>query len=105
MHTTIISSQRYLDPAIVAEKQDSRDFGVTLSPPFNLDGDSYQVILDGHHSLAAALASGVEPEFIIADETDVDSLSLLREGEIEDFLEVNWMDSDYYDIATGRTIW
>ena len=105
MTPTKISSQRYIDPAIVAAKQTNRDYAVTLSPAFSVDGETYQVVMDGHHSLAAALADGVDPEYAVADASDSDRVALLVAGEIDDFLEICRMDSDWYDISTGRDVW
>jgi len=96
----IISSQRYLDDATVAQKRADRDYVVSVSPVFQLDGAECQVVLDGHHSLAAAQADGGEPEYVEADATDDDRVGLINEA-LSDFLTVCWADSDWYDIATG----
>lgn len=61
----LISNQPYLDDAIVLEKIAAQDFDVQLSPEFRDDaGTPYRVILDGHHSLAAALNCGQSPVFM-----------------------------------------
>jgi hypothetical protein len=100
--TRIISAQRFLDEDTVAEKQAAKDYDVLVSPAFDVDGwGSVQVILDGHHSLAAAKRDGVAPTILEADATDSDRVSLIERGEIEDFLELSHIDSDYYDTATG----
>jgi len=105
MTATIISSQRYIDDAVVAEKAADQDFEVALSPAFEYDGRVFQVVLDGHHSLAAAAAAGVKPEYAEATEQDNDAVALIRRGEIEDFLAVSWVDADYYYVETGSDIW
>lgn len=102
--TITISAQRYLDDAIVTAKRESADYTVMVSPVFAIDGQDYRVVLDGHHSLAAAKVDGVEPEFVEQDVSDNDTLALLERGEIEDFLAIHRIDSDYYDIATGEDI-
>ena len=102
---TIISSQRYVDDSIVAAKQASSDFEVSLSPAFDLDGETYRVVLDGHHALAAAKLAGVEPTYAVLSAADHDAICLLDDGKVDDFLEAIYMDSDYYDIATGRVAW
>jgi len=102
---TIISSQRYTNDEIVAAKLADRDFVVTLSPAFVYEGGEYQVVLDGHHSLAAAREAGVEPEYIEADKRTADTVALLDRGEIEDFLFAARIDSDYYVVATGEDVW
>lgn len=103
--STIISSQRYINDEIVAAKLADQDYVVTLSPAFAVDGIEYQVILDGHHSLAAAREAGVEPEYVEADKRTADTVALLERGEIEDFLAVTYIDSDYYVVATGESVW
>jgi len=102
---TIISSQRHINDEIVADKLAAQDYTVTLSPVFEIEGDEYQVVLDGHHSLEAARQAGVEPAFIEADKQMADTVALIERGEIEDFLAATRIDSDYYDIETGRDVW
>lgn len=98
-----ISSQRHLDDEIVQAKREARDYVVTVSPEFEIDGITMQAVIDGHHSLAAAEADGVEPEFVIAKVQDDDRIALL-DSSIDDYLEVCYMDSDWYDIATGKDV-
>lgn len=100
-----ISSQRFLDDEIVAEKVRHSDFEVAVSPAFEIDGVSYRVVLDGHHSLAASREAGTAPVFCEYDATDNDKVAVLNRGDIETFLELAYVDSDYYDIATGRDVW
>lgn len=101
----IITSQRYIDEEIVKEKLAAEDFEVMLSPSFEIDGEIYQVILDGHHSWHAAKAAGVEPSYWVAECCDHDAIGLLDQGKEELFLETVWMDSEYYDIETGSDVW
>lgn len=98
---TLISSQRYLDNDTTQEKIDTQDFTVSVSPKFTIDGEEYQVILDGHHSFAAAIESGNEPEFIELSVSEHDAIQWLVENKPETFLEVTYIDSPYYDINTG----
>lgn len=98
-----ISSQRYLDDNTVQAKREARDYVVTVSPEFALNGVVMQAVIDGHHSLAAAEADGVEPEFVVASLRDDDRIALLNRS-IDDYLEVCYMDSDWYDIATGKGV-
>lgn len=100
-----ISSQHYIDDDIVAEKLAARDFEVQVSPVFEAGGVSVRVVLDGHHSLAAARQAGEEPEFVTADATTNDKVALLERGEIDDFLELAWIDGDWYDIDTQQCVW
>jgi hypothetical protein len=101
----VISSQEFLDEDIVQRKIDDGDFDVTVSPEFDVDGDKYRVILDGHHSLAAAKESGNKPNFKEASSRDDDKVALLEDGNIEAFLETAYVDSDYRNIGTGQGIW
>lgn len=98
-----ISSQRYLDDETVQAKREARDYVVTVSPEFEIDGVVMQVVIDGHHSLAAAEADGVEPEFVVATIRNDDRIALL-DSSIDDYLEVCYMDSDWYDVATGAGV-
>lgn len=97
----LISSQRYLDDDIVQTKRETRDYVVTVSPEFEIDGVVMQAMIDGHHSLAAAKADGVEPEFVVATTLQDDRIGLI-ERSVKDYLEVCYIDTDWYDIATGR---
>lgn len=100
-----ISAQRYIDDDIVAAKLTSEDFEVSVSPAFLVDGwGEVRVITDGHHSLAAAKLAGVEPDWITQCASENDTIALLERGEIEDFLVLHRMDSDYYDVATGADL-
>ncbi len=104
MNTAIISSQHYIDDAIVAAKQAERDYTVTLSPEFEVGGVLVQVVLDGHHSLAAAKADGVDPDYTLADASTNDTVALIAVDPAK-FLEAAWIDGDYYDVSTGASVW
>lgn len=99
----LISSQRYLDEATVAQKIEEKDFTVQLSPVFEIDGQEYQVIMDGHHSYHAAKEAGVEPNYVVQTVQDNDTIALMEEN-IDEFLEAAWVDSDWYEIETGINI-
>ena len=101
--STIISSQRYLDDETVAQKRTAGDYAVTLSPEFEIDGVIYQAIIDGHHSLAAAKEDGASPAFVVASVQDDDRIALL-DGAIDDYLSVCFMDSEWYDVETGKGV-
>ena len=101
----IISSQHFIDDETVSAKVAAQDFEVMVSPEFEYAGEVLCVVLDGHHSLAAAKLAGVAPEFVTADATINDKVALLARGEIEQFLEASWVDGDYYNIEDGRGVW
>jgi hypothetical protein len=64
----LITNQSYLNPDIVAAKIAAQDFTVQLSPEFVTPaGKRYRVVIDGHHSLAAAVQSGNVPVFVEAN--------------------------------------
>jgi hypothetical protein len=100
----LISSQKFLNQEVVQEKIQNEDFEVQVSPVFNIDGTDYQVIMDGHHSYHAAIQSGNCPDFIEQNVMDNDNIQLLLDGNIEDFLLTVYVDSDYYDVSTGVSI-
>ena len=96
-----ISSQAYRDDEIVAEKLANRDFTVFVTPAFEIDGEEYRVITDGHHSFEAAKLAGVAPEFVEQTVMDNDNVAMIESGKIEMFLEHAYVDTDWYDIETG----
>ena len=100
-----ITSQSYLDDAIVAEKLAAEDFSVMVSPVFEFGGKSIRVVIDGHHSFAAAKLAGAEPDYCTADATECDRVALIERGEYDDFMELSWVDSDWRDINTGVFVW
>lgn len=99
-----ISSQRYLNDEIVAQKVEAQDFTVLVSPEFEVAGIVVRVVLDGHHSYAAAIEAGVSPEFIEATSTDHDAVGMEQDN-AEEFLEVTHLGDDYYNIETGGDVW
>ena len=103
MEAKIISSQRYLDDEKVAAKISDGDYIVTITPEFEVNGEVMQAVVDGHHSLAAAKEAGVLPEFVIADVRHDDRIALLDRC-VDDYLEACYMDSDWYDVLTGKTV-
>lgn len=98
----IITSQSHRDESTVAAKQAAKDYEVTVSPEFEIDGETYQVIIDGHHSFEAARLDGVEPEFVVATSQDHDAIGLLTDGKIDQFLEAVYHGEDYRDAYTGK---
>jgi hypothetical protein len=99
---TIISSQRHTDDQIVEAKRAAADYTVTVGKAILIDGETYRVVIDGHHSLAAARADGVEPVIVEATINNCDREAIT---DIDEYLESHWIDSDWYDIATGQTVW
>lgn len=100
-----ISAQRHIDDGIVAAKLEAGDFEVSVSPEFEVEGwGCVRVITDGHHSLAAAKAAGIDPIWTTQDATDNDTIALIDDGRIDDFLSTHRIDCDYYDVDTGEDL-
>jgi len=96
-----ISSQRYLDPATVAAKREAGDYVVSYVL-VTVGGVEYRVVVDGHHSLAAARKDGVEPAWTPAHQecqSEADAMG----G--EPYLTAHMGDCDWYDVATGEGVW
>jgi hypothetical protein len=100
----LISSQRYLDRDIVAQKIRDGNFDVKVTPRFEIDGESVRAIDDGHHALEAAIRSGNKPNFIENTATMNDRIGLLDDGNIDGFLEAAYHDAPWYKFATKRDI-
>jgi hypothetical protein len=101
----LINGQEYLDEDIVQAKREAKDYKVQVSPEFEFEGETMRVILDGNHSLAAARLDGVEPEWEEQDSRDNDTIGLLEQGNIDDFLATHQNDTEYYDVRTGNGVW
>lgn len=91
----MISSQRYRDEKIVEEKRASRDYTVSV---VTVDALGVSVIIDGHHSLSAALYDGVEPQLVECTCSEM----LPCDSDIESWLASHWIDSDWHDPITGE---
>jgi hypothetical protein len=98
----LITSQSFRDEAIIAEKRAAKDYEITVSPKFEIDGDVYRVLIDGHHSFEAARLDGVEPECREATSQDHDAIGLLERGDIAGFLDALYHGEDYRDAYTGK---
>ena len=107
---TIISSQHYINPAIVAAKMDQLTAAgvqaVTIPCSYVgvIDGVEYAMQTDGHHTLSAARELGLPVEYDITD--DPEGLTGI------DLLEARYYDGDYYDVEQSNpyyddivTIW
>lgn len=101
----LISSQRYLDDDVVAEKRAAGDYTVTVSPEFEIDGKTVRVVLDGHHRLEAARLDGVKPKFVVASASTNDRIRALLDGDIETFLDSVHEGDDWYWLSTGKFVW
>ena len=103
MKPQIISSQEYLDQDIVAAKRREKDFDVLLSPEFDYEGRTFQVVLDGHHSLEAARQSRKKPRFFTAKSNEIEGFNLTDQGDdgVAEFLQLHYNGADWRNIATN----
>ena len=102
----IITSQHYLDDTIVDAKISANNFEVFVSPMFEIDGDEYQVIIDGHHSFAAAMKCGVTPIITTMTVKDHDAIEFIKNGDVTGFLDVMHMgEGEYIDAITRKYVW
>lgn len=95
-----ISSQKFRDDEIVSQKREAKDYVVSVSPEFEIDGVVMQAVMDGHHSFEAALLDGANPVFVVQDSRMNDSILLLQKS-VDLFLDATYMGDDWYDIKTG----
>ena len=94
--TTIISSQRYLSDIVsdkIAELEASQPAVIVLGAWDVKDYDC-AVLYDGHHTLEAARQLDIPVRFVVVDHPEGIS------G--DNLLEQAWMDSDWYDVETGK---
>ena len=97
-----ISSQRYLDDDIVAAKLADGDFIVTLARISDADGNEYDVVIDGHHSIAAAKEAGVSPVFEHSDYNYQKEVTCIG---FDGWLAQHCIDAAWYDIDTDIEVW
>lgn len=101
----LITSQDYINDDIVAEKIAARDFEVFVSPAFEVGGMEYRAVLDGHHSLAAAIACGVDPVIVELTATEDDRIALIEDANSDAFLDAIWDGNDFRFAASGECVW
>lgn len=101
----IITSQDYLNEEIIEAKRAAQDYSIQVSPEFEIDGVSYRVLLDGHHSLAAALEDGAELDVEEMTARDHDAIGLLNNGNIEDFLAATHNGFEFIFAVSHKSVW
>lgn len=100
----LISSQRYLDPDIVQEKIDDSDFLVHVYE-IEVYRQPFWVVVDGHHSLAAARQVGQVPEIKFVERAVAKQYEYeIACGGIDGWLTSHWIDTDWYFVETGQTV-
>lgn len=95
--TTIISSQRYIDNDILNEKieklEGERPAEIVLQA-WDVKEHDCAVLFNGHHTLEAARQLEIPVRFEVVDHPENIS------G--DNLLEQAWMDSDWYEVETGK---
>ncbi len=77
----LLTNQRYLSEETITQKMVAGDFEVQVTPAFVAAGGTYRVIIDGHHSLQAAIRMGAAPVLVeaVPDDSDYANVLLPRE--------------------------
>ena len=104
MYAPIISSQRHLDPSIVARKVKTFRVFIVSTMNVELRGRMYRILLDGHHNLAAARMIGIEPTWRGPSEKMKRIRAKMSAKAFENMLINNLTDSDWYYVETGETV-
>ncbi|GCW61628.1 hypothetical protein HmCmsJML116_03840 [Escherichia coli] len=100
----LISSQRYLNDAKVADKASRFKRFIVGVYPVVLRGVQYTILMDGHHNYAAAKLAGVEPDYRPITKKVLRILGDMTEREREAFFINNVTDSNYYFVETGEVV-
>jgi hypothetical protein len=100
----LISSQRYLNDRVVAEKASRFSVFVVRVAEVTLRGKPYQILTDGHHNLAAARRAGVEPTWRGPSNKWRRIQDRTKPEVFEAFLINNLTDSDWYFVETGEVV-
>lgn len=95
-----ISSQRYIDPKIVAIKRAAADY-IVQYVIVHVGEETYAVVVDGHHSIAAARADCVDLEY---EEAHPEVFAEAASNGLA-FLEAHHLGDDYYYVSTGELVW
>ncbi|TAM50204.1 MAG: hypothetical protein EPN57_20495 [Paraburkholderia sp.] len=100
----LISSQRFLDARVVAEKAARFSVFVVRVAEVTLRGTQYRILTDGHHNLAAARRAGVEPDWRGPSNKWRRIQARTKPAVFEMFLINNLTDSDWYFVDTGDVV-
>ena len=93
----IYTAQGYIDEMIVREKQENKDYAITVEM-IDDDGVMVAMLVDGNHSLEAARRDGVEPTIKIGDDNHK-NMTLVEYVESMNDL------SNPVNIVTGKELW
>ncbi|QHM95308.1 chromosome partitioning protein ParB [Kosakonia sacchari] len=100
----LISSQRYLNRAVVAERALKFKRFVVNVFPVVLRDTQYTILMDGHHNFAAAKLAGVDPDFRPVSKKLMKILKGMSAHQVEALLINNVTDSDYYFVDSGEVV-
>ncbi|NRA92429.1 MAG: DUF1073 domain-containing protein [Psychroserpens sp.] len=100
---TLITSQNFLDQDIVDRKIEDKDYVVQISPEFKVDGKKYRLVMDGHHSFAAAMQSDKMPVFEQWSEHNEPVIGRISHNP-QAFLDGMKKEGDYRNIITREKI-
>ncbi|MFE4112242.1 chromosome partitioning protein ParB [Kosakonia sp. YIM B13611] len=100
----LISSQRYLNQAIVAERAVKFKRFIVNVFPVVLRDTQYTILMDGHHNFAAAKLAGVDPDFRPVSKKLMKILKGMSAHQVEALLINNVTDSDYYFVDSGEVV-
>lgn len=95
--TTIISSQRFIDNDILNSKiatLETEQPSEIVLQAWDVKDFDCAILFNGHHTLEAARQLEIPVRFEVIDHPEnINS---------ENLLEQAWMDSDWYDVETGK---
>ena len=100
----LISSQRFLNGAMVTRKALTFKVFVVCTVEVELRGKVYRILADGHHNLAASKLAGVEPTWRGPSRKLQRVMRSMSAAEFAHFLINNLTDSDWYFVDTGKVV-
>lgn len=100
----LISSQRYLNEAVIKRKAETFKVFVVRVHECELRRKRYRMIIDGHHNYAAAKLKGVEPTFSGPGNKFLRHLNKMTPRQQEAFLINNLTDCEHYYVETGEIV-
>lgn len=115
---TIMSSQKYRDDDIIEEKIEeltaanatSVEIPVVNAYMKDLDDNDLYIVVDHHHTLSAAIALGIEINFVEVEDT-ISYYADIENQNGEAICEAHYMDSNWYYIdideenGIGNEVW
>lgn len=104
MSPSLISSQRYLSPSVVARKAAKFNVFIVRTVDVELRGTIYRLLLDGHHNLAAARLVGVEPTWKGPPPKFERIMKRMPASDFAALMINNLTDSDWYFHDTGQVV-